>query len=252
MNPIDPFGGQGALQWYIGCSGFHYDSWKEVFYPKGLAKSRWLEYYSQHFNTIEINNTFYRPPGLRTLEGWYARTPPGFQITLKVWQQITHVQRFADTADLLHAFYTAAADGLQEKLGCLLFQLPPSLAYDPELLNAMLAQLSTEFNNVIEFRHPSWWKPSVYDRLYREGVTFCGVSYPGLSPDLISNAPLIYYRFHGVPKLYFSGYDDAYIARIVELIKTDPLARKAYLYFNNTAEAAALANARTTMTLAAG
>lgn len=232
------------LTWHIGCSGFHYDSWKEVFYPKGLPKTKWLEYYGTQFATIEINNTFYRPPTLRTLQGWYDKTPPAFRFTLKVWQEITHVRRFADVADELQEFYTLAADGLQDKLGCLLFQLPPSMAYEPNLLETILAPLSTEFNNVLEFRHPSWWRPSVYDRLHEEGVTFCGVSYPGLSPDVISNAPLIYYRFHGVPKLYFSGYSDDFLDRIVTLVRTDPQARSAYLYFNNTAEAAAIANAR--------
>jgi uncharacterized protein YecE (DUF72 family) len=238
------------IEWRIGCSGFHYDSWKEVFYPKGLAKSRWLEYYCQHFSTLEINNTFYRFPEPRTLERWYNIAPEGFTFTIKVPQQITHVQRFEDTAELVQAFYQTIADGLQEKLGCILFQLPPSMAYDAALLDKMLGQMSTEFNNVIEFRHDSWWRPAIYERLHEEGVTFSGSSYPGLSPDVISNAPLIYYRFHGVPRLYYSAYPDQFIRQIVDLVKTDPQARKAYLYFNNTAAAAAIANARTAQELA--
>jgi uncharacterized protein YecE (DUF72 family) len=245
-----PFGGQGA-EWRIGCSGFHYDSWKEVFYPKGLAKARWLEFYCQHFSTLEINNTFYRFPELRTLERWYGIAPEGFTFTIKAPKQITHDERFVNTGELMEVFYRTLSDGLQEKLGCVLFQLPPSQAYDEAFLDVMLAQMSTEFNNVIEFRHGSWWKPSVYERLHREGVTFSGVSYPGLSPDVISNAPLIYYRFHGVPQLYYSGYTDEFIGQIVDLIKTDPQVRKAYLYFNNTAAAAALANARLAQSLTA-
>ncbi|GAB4092285.1 DUF72 domain-containing protein [Flaviaesturariibacter terrae] len=240
------------IDWKIGCSGFHYDSWKEVFYPKGLSKSRWLEYYCGHFNSLEINNTFYRFPELRTFESWYQRTPPGFNFSVKVPQQVTHVQRFEDSADLVTEFYRLAAAGLQEKLGCILFQLPPSMTYDRALLDTILAQLSTEFNNVLEFRHASWWKPSVYDRLHAEGVTFSGVSYPGLSPDVISNAPLIYYRFHGAPRLYHSGYSYEFINQIIDLIRTDPQARKACLYFNNTADAAALANARTAQALIKG
>ncbi|TCJ17444.1 DUF72 domain-containing protein [Flaviaesturariibacter flavus] len=240
-----PFGGQGAsLEWRIGCSGFHYDSWKEIFYPKGLAKSRWLEYYCGHFSTLEINNTFYRFPEPRTLERWYNIAPEGFTFTIKAPQDITHVQRFEGTEDLVELLYRTLSEGLQDKLGCVLFQLPPSQVYDEAFLDRVLGQLSTEYNNVIEFRHPSWWKPSVYDRLHSEGVTFSGSSYPGLSPDVISNAPLIYYRFHGVPKLYYSGYSEEFIGQIVNLVKTDPLARKAYLYFNNTAEAKAPVNAK--------
>ncbi|GAA4333662.1 DUF72 domain-containing protein [Flaviaesturariibacter amylovorans] len=246
-----PFGGQGAgAEWRIGCSGFHYDSWKEVFYPKGLPKTKWLEHYCQHYNTLEINNTFYRFPEPRTLQRWYDIAPEGFTFTLKAPQEITHERRFEDTADLIEAFYRTAADGLEEKLGCLLFQLPPSIHYSEDFLDLVLPQLSTEFNNVIEFRHHSWWRPDVYERLRSEGVTFCGVSYPGLSPDLISNAPLIYYRFHGAPKLYYSGYSETFIGQIIDLVRTDPQARKTYLYFNNTAAAAAPGNARTAQDLA--
>jgi len=228
--------------WKIGCSGFHYESWKEVFYPKGLAKDRWLGYYCRHFNTVEINNTFYRFPEPKTLERWYRIAPEGFTFTLKVPQQVTHVQRFTDTADLIHAFYQAAAEGLREKLGCFLFQLPPSVVYDKSFLDGMLRPLSTEFNNVIEFRDGSWWRPAVFERLQRAGVTFCGVSYPGLPQDVIVNGPLVYYRFHGVPKLYYSGYEDLFIQGVIDRIQASPQARKALLYFNNTAAAAAIGN----------
>jgi len=232
------------MQWHIGCSGFYYKEWKEVFYPKGLPQKKWFEFYCQHFNTIEINNTFYRFPELSNLQGWYNRSPDNFTFTVKAPRAITHLKPFTDTASILQDFYTVIKEGFKEKLGAVLFQLPPRLSYSAPLLNRIIEQLDTQFLNVLEFRHESWWRQDVYQILQHHNIVFSGISYPDLPNDVISNTSTIYYRFHGLPKLYFSDYDPAFLRHIALLIQEDQKAEQAFLYFNNTAAAAALSNAK--------
>ncbi|MEI6947023.1 DUF72 domain-containing protein [Paraflavisolibacter sp. H34] len=232
------------MEWYIGCSGFYYKEWKELFYPKGLPAARWFEYYCNHFNTLEINNTFYRFPQLKTLQGWYEKSPAPFIFSVKVPRLITHQHQFENTEETLHEFYLLLQDGLKEKLGPVLFQLPPQMAYAPALLDTITSQLHASFANVIEFRHISWWRPEVQQELQRRGIAFCGVSFPGLPDEVMATAPLLYYRFHGVPRLYHSSYGDAYLKTRVEQAASQSEATRTFLYFNNTASAAALSNAR--------
>ena len=231
------------LQWYIGCSGFYYKEWKERFYPKGLPQNQWFAYYSQHFNTLELNVTFYRFPELKLLQNWYAKAPAPFIFSAKVPQLITHQKKFIDTGDILKQYYDVLANGLAEKLGGVLFQLPPKMTYSPELLELILQQTDTSFTNVIEFRHRSWWRKEVVEALSEQGITFCGASYPGLPEDVVINTPVCYYRFHGVPQLYYSSYNDAFLQQVATAIEQNPSVTKAYCYFNNTAAAAALSNA---------
>ncbi|MBD0333582.1 MAG: DUF72 domain-containing protein, partial [Chitinophagaceae bacterium] len=126
------------LNWHIGCSGFYYKEWKEIFYPKGLPQKQWFEYYCQHFSTLEINNTFYRFPELKALQSWYQRSPAHFLFSVKVPKVITHEQKFIGTEELLKQFYDVALQGLGEKLGPILFQLPPHLTYNAEKLHQII------------------------------------------------------------------------------------------------------------------
>ena len=232
------------LNWHIGCSGFYYKEWKEVFYPKGWPQKKWFEYYCQHFNTIEINNSFYRFPELSNLQSWHNRSPDGFLFAVKATRTITHLKPFTETENLIEDFYSVVQEGFANKLGPILFQLPPHLAYSEETLERIVSQLNPSFLNVIEFRHRSWWREDVYARLQQKKIVFSGISYPDLPNDVISNGSTVYYRFHGLPKLYFSDYDPAFLRQVVLLIKEDEHVKQAFLYFNNTAAAAALGNAR--------
>ena len=232
------------LQWYIGCSGFYYKEWKGIFYPKELSQPHWFAYYCQHFNTLELNVTFYRFPELKLLQNWYAKAPDDFIFSAKVPQLITHQKKFVDTGDVLKEFYEVLSKGLAEKLGGVLFQLPPKFTYSEENLNLIVQQVDASFTNVIEFRHISWWRKEVMEALSRHHITFCGVSYPGLINDVVLNTPVCYYRFHGVPKLYYSAYEETFLQEVVTTIKKEPKVEKAFLYFNNTAAAAALGNAK--------
>lgn len=231
-------------QWHIGCSGFYYKDWKEVFYPKGLAQAKWFEYYCQHFNTLELNVTFYRFPELAQLQSWNRKAPDGFVFSVKAPKMITHEKKFAGTQSLAQEFYDILSLGLEDKLGPVLFQLPPSLSYSDAMLEIIVDHMDAAFKNVIEFRHISWWRKEVIEALSRENITFCGVSFPGLLDDVVINTPTPYYRFHGVPKLYYSAYDNDFLEKTVRTFQQDEDVKEVYLYFNNTAAAAALTNAK--------
>lgn len=231
------------VNWHIGCSGFYYQEWKEVFYPKGLVQKAWFDYYARHFNTLEINNTFYRFPEQKLFDNWYAKSPGSFCFAVKVPRIVTHQKKFNGTESVLNEFYVVAAEGLKEKLGPVLFQLPPGMRYDELLLQNILRQLSLFHKNVIEFRHISWWRKDVFDALHHAGTAFCGVSYPGLISDAITGLPFAYYRFHGVPQLYHSRYAESFLENTAAQMAASPV-QEAYVYFNNTASGAALENAR--------
>ena len=153
----------------IGTSGWAYAHWRERFYPRGLSPRDYLPYYSQHFDTVEINRSFYRLPTREQFQRWADLTPPGFVFAVKASRLITHVQRLADVREPL-AQLLGAASGLGPKLGPVLFQLPPSLAVDLERLDAFLALLPDGVRCVFEFRHPSWLVPAVFERLRDFGV----------------------------------------------------------------------------------
>lgn len=138
------------IQWEIGCSGFYYKHWKEVFYPKGLPQNKWFTFYGDHFNTLELNVTFYRFPQLAFLQSWYDRSSSSFSFAVKTPRGITHYKKFKGAEKLIDDFYSTVAEGLKEKLGCILFQLPPRYNYTNERLQNIISSLDHSFNNVIE------------------------------------------------------------------------------------------------------
>jgi len=235
--------------WYIGCSGFYYKEWKGIFYPKDLPQHDWFQYYAQHFNALELNNTFYRFPELSNLQHWHNDSPKDFHFSVKVPREITHDKKFVETEDLLREFYSVLENGLAEKLGTVLFQLPPSFDYTTERLKMLLTQMDTSFTNVVEFRNISWWRDDVIESLRKKGITFCSVSYPRLIDNVIVNTPYPYYRFHGVPKLYNSPYDYGFLKNVVDAMDTVKEVKAAYLFFNNTMSGAAIENAKTVQQL---
>lgn len=233
------------INWHIGCSGFSYKEWKEEFYPKGLAQKEWFSYYTKHFNTLELNVTFYRFPGLQMLKGWHDKAPDGFSFSAKVPRTITHYKKFVDTHKMMQDFYAVLKLGLEDKLGCVLFQLPPGFVYSEEGLNNLLGHINPAFQNAVEFRNESWWRNDVKAILADNGISFCGVSFPKISFDeAVINTPVCYYRFHGVPKLFYSEYEEAFIQKIYTQIASNEKANEAFIYFNNTASLAALHNAK--------
>ncbi|MET4108006.1 DUF72 domain-containing protein [Hymenobacter sp. UYP22] len=231
--------------WFIGCSGYHYRHWKGVFYPEKLPQRRWFEFYSQHFSTLELNVTFYRFPQLSFLEGWYAASLPEFRFAVKAPRLITHYKQFSGTEQLLSDFYSTLQEGLREKLGPVLFQLPPRMAYSEERLARILASLDPAFRNVLEFRHVSWWRAEVYQALAAHGVSFCGQSHPLLPDAVVRTTPIGYYRLHGVPDLYRSPYPEDFLRHLVQEVQQPQEAlSEMYCYFNNDIDASAIGNAK--------
>ncbi|TSD66441.1 DUF72 domain-containing protein [Inquilinus sp. KBS0705] len=232
------------MEWHIGCSGFYYKHWRNGFYPDKLAQNKWFEYYCQFFNTVELNNTFYRFPELTTLQGWYNRSPENFLFSVKAPRGITHFKQFHNSYELINSFYTVVSEGLQQKLGPVLFQLPPRFSYSEERLQRIIDNLNPAFNNVLEFRHETWWREDVYQALADKQIVFCGMSHPQLPDTLIMNTQQVYYRFHGVPDLYKSGYSTLFMENIVETIQSANNVSQGWFYFNNDVALAAITNAR--------
>lgn len=231
------------MNWHIGCSGFHYRDWKEIFYPPDVPQKKWFEYYSSKFDTLELNVTFYRFPQLKFLQTWYKNSPAAFSFSVKAPRLITHYKQFRDCERLLNDFYNSIEQGFKEKLGVVLFQLPPQFYYTDERLDLIIANMKKEFSNTVEFRHESWWNEKVYKRLKKEKIIFCGISHPTLPDDAIVTGQTAYYRFHGAPKLYYSSYKKAMLKKIADSFAANKTVKEAFIYFNNTATVAAIENA---------
>lgn len=232
------------MQCFIGCSGFYNKDWKEVFYPKGLPQSKWFEFYCTQFNTLELNTTFYRFPTAEMLQKWYNKSPAEFKFSVKAPRLITHYKQFNDVERLLADFYHAVHEGLNEKLGPVLFQLPARIEFSEAFLQRITQNLDGSFKNVIEFRHISWWNQFVFDELARHNISFCSISIKDLPAEIIANTSNVYYRFHGIKKLYFSEYTKQTIRNFADELKKQTNINTAYIYFNNTATTAAINNAK--------
>ncbi len=227
---------------YIGCSGYFYLEWKGIFYPKDLKTSKWFEYYVERFNTVEINSTFYRFPKEENLKKLYKKSPQDFTFSVKANRQITHIYRFNSVKDVLRDFYLVVEKSLKEKLGCILFQLPPSFRYTEENLVKILKNLDSSYCNVLEFRHQSWWNKRVFDFLKEYKIVFCSVNAPNLPDDIIKTSDIIYLRFHGKKQWYRYNYSEDELKEVVNKIKQIK-PHTLYSYFNNTAYGYAPLNA---------
>jgi uncharacterized protein YecE (DUF72 family) len=232
-----------AMICHLGTSGWSYPGWVSLFYPEDLSSKDWLSFYSQNFSTVEINMTFYRFPKPDTLKSWLNKTPPNFTFTLKANRQITHLKKIRNVQHEVRYFYILA-NSLKEKLGCILFQLPPSIHFDLTLLQDFLASLSPDYKNVIEFRHESWYQQAVYDLLRSAKVTFCIVSSAKVPGTVIETADTAYVRFHGLTGEHRHNYTDDELKEWAEKIKMIQ-ARECYIYFNNDYQAYAVTNAKT-------
>lgn len=230
-------------EYFLGCSGFYYDHWRGIFYPEKLAKAKWLQYYAEHFSTLEVNNTFYRFPSEKMLQGWYQKTPENFRFTLKANRAITHIRKFHNTEQYTANFYKLAYL-LREKLLCVLFQLPPFLHKNMELLKKIASQVDLKVTNVVEFRHESWWDSEVYDFMEKKGLFFCTVSASELPETLVKTGPAVYVRFHGKDGWYQHFYPEKELKAWAEKIKKQN-AERVLCYFNNDVNANAVKNCLT-------
>jgi len=157
---------------FVGTSGFSYKEWKGSFYPEDLPASGMLAYYSERLSAVEINNTFYRMPRPELLAQWASQVPPGFVFVLKASQRITHQKRLKEAGDSVDYFFRTAAS-LGDRLGPILFQLPPNLKKDLPRLSAFLETLPAGARAAFEFRHASWFEDDVFQALSAKGAALC-------------------------------------------------------------------------------
>ena len=179
--------------YWIGTSGYSYPEWRGSFYPEKLSTAKMLGYYADRFTTVEINNTFYRMPSEKVLSDWRAKTPDSFAFTLKAPRRITHSSRLRDCEDTVRTFAERAAT-LGTKLGVLLFQTPPWLRKNVEVLETFVGWLPRETRAAFEFRHESWFSEDVYECLRAGNLAFCTSDNEDMSTPLVSTADYAYFR----------------------------------------------------------
>lgn len=228
----------------VGTSGWHYQHWRGVFYPSDLNPRDWLSFYARRFDTVEINNSFYRLPSLETFASWREKVPPGFTFAVKANRFITHVRRLNEPREALAKFFQSA-EGLGDRLGPILFQLPPRWKADPERLRLFVRALPSGYRYAFEFRDPSWFKPEIYHILEESGCALCAASSPSFPEMRRATADFAFLRFHGGKILYGSKYSREELAdwaAYARLLLEE--GKDVYAYFNNDAFGYALEDAR--------
>ena len=178
---------------WFGTSGFSYKEWKPIFYPPDVPEKQFLRYYSSRLNSVEIDYTFYRIPNAGTIQNWRSATPESFKFTLKASQQITHRERLKVPSDALGYFLTVIR-GLENRLGMVLFQLPPFFKCDVQKLEAFMAVLPRGIPAAFEFRHDSWFKEEVYALLRDRAVALCIHDADDHTTPMELTAPFTYLR----------------------------------------------------------
>ena len=237
----------------IGCSGWNYKSWKGRFYPADLPASRWLDYYLRVFDTVEVNNTFYRLPEAATFAAWREQTPASFLFAVKDSRFLTHMKRLREPEEPLERLVSRAAE-LRTRLGPVLYQLPGNFHVDlPRLENFLRALPSRpaprsrrRLLHAMEFRHPSWYVNETYTLLVRYNVALCLHDKAGSEIAAPWVGPFVYVRFHGTSGRYHGSYPDSTLRGWAERLAAQARAgRDVFAYFNNDPDATATRNART-------
>jgi uncharacterized protein YecE (DUF72 family) len=227
----------------VGCSGWNYRHWRELVYPQGLSPKRWLEHYATLFDTVEVNNTFYRLPARSATAAWAAQTPPGFVFAVKASRYLTHIKRLTEMRTGVERFFERIEPLVESgKLGPLLWQLPGNFRRDDERLESALAELPSG-RHCFEFRHESWFDPDVYELLRRRNVALVigdTPSRPFQAHELTADWTFV--RFHHGSRGRNGNYSDREISEWAARIKRWRKNVDVYAYFNNDWNAYAVRN----------
>ncbi len=235
---------------FIGTSGYNYKHWGGgVFYPENLPSTQWLNHYTAHFKTVELNVTFYRLPGRKTFAGWHRQTPAGFSFAIKGNRFITHLKKLKDSKDSLRIFFRNAS-ALKEKLSVVLWQLPANFHLNLERLDEFSTLLTKnplgkKVRQAFEFRHLSWFCPEVYSILRKHNFSLC-LAHSSRWPMVeIAAADFVYLRFHGGAVLYGSNYSEKELKEWAVKAKGFlEEGKDIYAYFNNDTSGYAVKNAK--------
>jgi uncharacterized protein YecE (DUF72 family) len=229
----------------IGCSGWVYKHWRGLFYPEGLPQRLWFERYAEEFDTVEINNSFYRLPPASTFDKWRKQAPPGFCYAVKANRFLTQAKKLKDCEEPLQRMM-AAARHLGDRLGPMLYQLPPKMGLNLDRLESFLKILPKDVTSVFEFRNTGWYVPETYDLLERYGASFCVHDMPGSASERVATGAIAYVRFHGGEGKYWGRYSDEGLLWWADwIVEQARSGRSAWCYFNNDIGGHAIEDART-------
>jgi uncharacterized protein YecE (DUF72 family) len=229
----------------VGTSGWIYRDWRGRFYPKELPVRRWLEYYARHFDTVEINNSFYRLPSPEVFRAWRRQAPAGFVYAVKASRYLTHRKKLKDPAEPLENVLGNARE-LGPHLGPVLYQLPPRWHCNVGRLRDFIALLPRDLMHVFEFRDPSWYNGEVRALLSETGMNFCIHDMRGSAAPPWATGPLVYVRFHGPTAAAYHGrYTRPQLRTWARKIRTFlDEGHDVAAYFNNDVGGHAVTNAR--------
>jgi uncharacterized protein YecE (DUF72 family) len=218
----------------IGTSGWHYKHWRGTFYPSETSPRKMFDYYLRYFDTVELNNTFYRLPDKSTMRAWRDAAPPGFRFAVKGSRFISHMKKLKDPEASIARFFDRI-DVLGEKAGPVLFQLPPAWPVNIERLETFLAALPPHYRYAFEFRHPSWSdEPGVLSALRGHNAAFCIFDLAGYQTPLLATADFVYLRLHGPGGKYQGDYPGGVLDRWATAIAAWSREEKdVWIFFDN-------------------
>lgn len=221
----------------IGTSGWSYDHWKGIFYPQRIGADAMLAHYAQHFDAVELNSTFYRLPAESTLQRWAETVPEDFRFTVKASRYITHVKKLKEPRDSASLFLERVSV-LGDRLGPILFQLPPRFRYNGERLRALLDVLPEEFEYAFEFRDPSWFNDEAHALLIERRAALCFYDLAGQGAPETLTGGFVYVRLHGPQEAYAGHYDESTLDHWAGSLAAQAAeGRPCWCFFDNDAEA---------------
>lgn len=234
---------------HIGTSGWVYEHWQGPFYPDGLPQEEWFAHYADHFDCVEINNSFYQLPSEETFEAWQAQVPAGFRYAVKDNRYITYMNNLKASDGSLEKFISRARL-LRDHLGPILWQLPPNWHANPDRLESFAARLPQDLHHAFEFREPDWFQDPIREILGDHDLGFVIYAMPGMDcPDWVT-VEVIYLRFHGAQDKYTGRYGEERLQDWAEKMRTwVEEGHTVYAFFNNDARANAVKDARTLIDL---
>ncbi len=231
--------------YYIGTSGWLYDHWKGIFYPHDLKKNSWFNHYIKHFKTVEINATFYRRFKDETFIRWKNISPGDFRFVLKIPRIITHIKKLSNVEKEISEFCRQAML-LEDKLGCLLLQLPPFISYQPGLLQNTLSLFEKETLIAVEFRDKSWLNLETKELLRKHGAIYCNADSPVITLNDWLTIDTAYFRMHGRTNWYAYNYTNEELVNLANIMTNffQIGAKTIYVFFNNDYSGFAPKNAK--------
>ncbi len=217
--------------YYIGTSGWSYNNWKEIFYPRGVKSTEWLVHYAKFVRTVEINYSFYTLPKKEILKKWSEYTPKDFIFSVKAWGVITHKKKLINCKEPLNLFLNNVSI-LENKLGVILFQFPANFKKNILRLRSFLKLLPSDFRYAFEFRSTDWHTEEIYNILHENNIAFCIFEMCDFITPLFVTANFVYIRLHGRQGKYRGNYDDSILEGYRDWLNKQNI--DSYIYFDNT------------------